>query len=93
MIALSKLTDKGGIPVWIEDSQRGFILSPEFILGYIDVNDKAFVDNLSYKEKRDEDYFKLAKVQDRSYEVEIGKLLEITIPLDEQELYDRDLEL
>lgn len=93
MIALSKLTGKGGLPVWIEDSQRGFILSPEFILGYINVNDKAFVDNPVYKKKNEEDYLKLTQVQDRSYEVGTGKLLEITMPPDEIEFYDSDLEL
>lgn len=93
MIVLSKLTGKGGVPVWIEDSQRGFVLNPEFILGYINVNDKSFIDNPVYSKKNEQDYLKLAQVPDRSYEVGTGKLLEISIPPDEQELYDSNLEL
>lgn len=92
MITLSKLTGMGGYPIWQKGNYEEYLLSPEFILGYINVPDKKFIDNPLYKQKKPEDYLKIAQIQDRSYEVKTGKLLGITIPEDEAEFYDCDLE-
>lgn len=90
MISLSKLTGKNGYPVWIENEEEQFLLKPEFILGYVDVNNKVFIDNPRYTKIKLEDYAKMARVQDESYEVGTGKLLGISIPPDEVEFYGHD---
>ena len=63
---------------------------PVFILGYIDVNNKAFINNPKYIKINLEDYYKIAGVQDESYEIGTGKLLGISIPTAEIETYGHE---
>lgn len=90
MISLSKLTGKNGYPVWTKNEEDQFLLRPEFILGYIDVNNKVFINNPKYIKIKLEDYYKIAGVQDESYETGTGKLLGISIPTAEIEIYGHE---
>ena len=90
MIVLSKLTGKNGYPIWTKNGEKQFLLKPEFILGYVDVNNRTFVRNPQYTKINLEDYSKFAEVQDESYETETGKLVGISIPPDEIEIYNHE---
>ena len=83
-VCVPKCSGKGGIPIWNEDSNGQFHLSPHFINGIIDVNEKSIIQNPKYDSLKNIE----ATVEDRSFETKTGKFIEISIPPSELEFYE-----
>jgi len=86
-VCVPKSSGKGGIPIWNEDSNGQFHLSPHLINGIIDVNEKSIIQNPKYEPLKNIE----ATIEDRSFETRTGKLIKISLPLDELEFYEEDL--
>lgn len=85
-IFVPKSSGKGGIPIWNEDSDGLFRLSPHFINGIIDVNKKSIVKNPKYDPLKNIE----ATIEDRSFETKTGKFIQISLPQNELEFYEED---
>ena len=83
-VCVPKSSGKGGIPIWNEDSNGQFHLSPHFINGIIDVNDKSIIQNPKYEPLKNIE----ATIEDRSFETKTGKFIEISLPPSELEFYE-----
>ena len=83
-VCVPKCSGKGGIPIWNEDSNGQFHLSPYFINGIIDVNEKSIIQNPKYDPLKNIE----ATIEDRSFETNTGKFIEISLPPSELELYE-----
>jgi len=83
MILVNKGTGKSGIPIWTQNQDLSFTLNPEFLKGYIDVNNKQILLNPRYK--LEHNYSSL--IEDTSYQTRTGKKLQISIPLEEEIFY------
>lgn len=83
-VCVPKSSGKGGIPIWNEDSNGQFHLSPHFINGIIDVNEKSIIQNSKYEPLKNIE----ATIEDRSFETKTGKFIEISLPPSELEFYE-----
>jgi len=87
-LCVPKNSGKGGIPIWLEGVCGEFYLPPQLINGIIDVNKKLIIPNPQYNVQKDIE----ATIEDRSFEPRTGKLIEISLPPDELDLYDEKSE-
>lgn len=84
MCCVPKNSGKGGVPIWKKFYEDGVILLPEFIKGYIDVVKRTIVSNKMFSQKHQHE----GMIEDRSYLPITGKMLEISIPPDEERFYE-----
>ena len=87
-LCVPKNSGKGGIPIWNEDPNGQYYLSPQLINGIIDVNKKLIVQNPKYDSLKNIE----ATIEDRSFETRTGKFIKVSLPPDELEVYGEESE-
>lgn len=87
-ICVPKISGKGGLPIWNKEKSGQFSLSPKFIKGIIGVNNKSVISNPKYNLAENI----VATVEDRSFEPITGKIIGVSVPPDEMELYEKSEE-
>ena len=85
-ICVPKSSGKGGTPIWTEDLDGLFHLSPHFINKIIDVKEKSIMQNPKYDPLKNIE----ATVEDRSYETKTGRIIKISLPQNEFEAYEEN---
>lgn len=88
MLCIPKEAGKDGLPIWNKNKNGQFCVPSQLIRGVIDVNEKMVILNPRYNSRKKIE----ANIEDRSFEPNTGRCIEISIPPDEQDLYEESLE-
>lgn len=85
--AVPRRSGKGGVPIWTKVDGGWSVLLPEFIRGYIDVNQKSIIINKLYSQKHSHENM----IEDTSFLPITGQFTQVSLPPEEQAFWEEVL--